>query len=239
MSQCTGCFPVYQPNQLAHTDYGGCMYSNDEDDTFFCMPVNLEPKFEAEAKASETASEVSAFDSIGTGTECCICYEIIGKKNNCVTECGHIFCFKCLATAMTRSNTCPYCRTKLIDEPADNNDDDLQSDYEDDEEDDEEDSLSDIANKEYNGDIEDIVRGLEEQGFTMLDVVSVMLNKFSKTNEKYTNEYVAELCNKIDDMNRDNENESLEREEMESEDRPPVHVASESVLARLGNYVEN
>ncbi len=26
---CTGCYPIFQCNQLAHMDYGGCLYSED------------------------------------------------------------------------------------------------------------------------------------------------------------------------------------------------------------------
>ncbi len=26
---CIGCYPVFQCNQLAHMDYGGCLYSED------------------------------------------------------------------------------------------------------------------------------------------------------------------------------------------------------------------
>lgn len=24
---CSGCYPIYQPNQIAHMDYGGCLYN--------------------------------------------------------------------------------------------------------------------------------------------------------------------------------------------------------------------
>jgi len=223
MSCCSGCYPIYQLNQLAHTEPGGCLACNEEEPDFY-LPINLEIKFDAEAKASETSSEGSGFESIGTGTECCICYEIIGKKNNCVTECGHIFCFKCLATAMTHNNSCPYCRTKLIDEPA--LEDDAGSEYEEDEEEEEEDDddsvVSEIANKDYIGNVEDIVKIFQAEGITMLDVVSVLLKKFSKTDEKYSNEYVEGLCNKIDSINSDNENESIERDEMGAEDKPAI-----------------
>jgi hypothetical protein len=45
--------------------------------------------------------------------ECSICYETMGDKNCCVTECGHKFCLKCLLLAMDRNNTCPMCRHVL------------------------------------------------------------------------------------------------------------------------------
>jgi len=45
--------------------------------------------------------------------ECSICYETMGDKNCCVTECGHKFCLKCILVAMERNNTCPMCRHVL------------------------------------------------------------------------------------------------------------------------------
>jgi len=27
-SKCSGCFPTFQPNQTAHMDYGGCLYTD-------------------------------------------------------------------------------------------------------------------------------------------------------------------------------------------------------------------
>lgn len=67
-------------------------------------------------------------------TECCICLELINKsKNNCITECGHMFCLKCLATTMYHDTwNCPYCRTAIVDIPHhdDEDEDDDDSDYE-------------------------------------------------------------------------------------------------------------
>ena len=59
--------------------------------------------------------------------ECCICYETIGDKNNCVTPCGHKFCFVCLTKALTTNNTCPCCREVLVESPEE---DDDESEYE-------------------------------------------------------------------------------------------------------------
>jgi hypothetical protein len=212
------------------------------DEDVFCQPVNLLPQFECSAVVVDSGavdtdstgtSEVSGFDSVGTGTECCICYEIIGKKNNCVTDCGHVFCFKCLATAMAHNNSCPCCRAPLVDTPDEEDDD---SDYEgsdDDEEDsddDDDDDDDDVhVNKEYDGDVEDIVSRMEAKGITMLDVVSLLFSKFSKKDEKYTKEYVKNLCDTINQISEDTENESKEREEMGVEDAP--------ILARLGGPV--
>jgi hypothetical protein len=220
-------------------EVGGCMYV---DEDIFCQPVNLLPQYESSIgdsgavdacaadneSASASGSEGSGFDSVGTGTECCICYEIIGKKNNCVTECGHVFCFKCLATAMARNNSCPCCRAPLTDTPDDEDDD---SDYEEDDADEDSDDDDDevYVNKEYDGDVEDMVARMESNGVTMLDVVSLLFSKFSKKDEKYTKEYVKTLCDTINQISEDTENESKEREEMGGEDAP--------ILARLGGPV--
>ena len=45
---------------------------------------------------------------------CPICLDDIGEKNNCVTECGHKFCLKCLSIALQGKNTCPMCRAELL-----------------------------------------------------------------------------------------------------------------------------
>lgn len=220
MSNCPGCFPIFQANQQGHMGYGGCM----EESLFeeqFCMPVNLESAFDA--VASETISvtttniETSSFGT-SSETECCICFETIGEKNNCVTECGHKFCFKCLATAMTRSNSCPYCRAPLIEESNEDNDDGQDQDYDDEDEDEEDDDEEYEPNRDYKGNIEEIVERLEKSGITMLDVTSILFNKFSKTDAKYSNEYVENLCKTIDQINEDAEQESVELEQMGNED---------------------
>jgi hypothetical protein len=59
--------------------------------------------------------------------DCCICYETIGDKNNCVTPCGHKFCFVCLTKSLTTNNTCPCCREVLV---ARTEEDDEDSSYE-------------------------------------------------------------------------------------------------------------
>ena len=50
---------------------------------------------------------------------CPICLDKIGEKNNCITECGHKFCLKCLSIALQGKNTCPMCRNKLVEESED------------------------------------------------------------------------------------------------------------------------
>jgi hypothetical protein len=49
--------------------------------------------------------------------ECVICKKNIGNQNNCITECNHKYCLKCLLEHLKRNNSCPLCREKIIEEP--------------------------------------------------------------------------------------------------------------------------
>ena len=63
--------------------------------------------------------------------ECPICMDSIETTRNCVTtECGHCFHTNCLMTSVAHNGFgCPYCRTKMAEEVADED-----SEYDDDEE---------------------------------------------------------------------------------------------------------
>ena len=70
--------------------------------------------------------------------ECCICMDDINAStNNCVTPCGHAFCFNCLAKSLEQNNTCPYCRAKLMEEPEEDDEDDWTQVYNEEEEEEE------------------------------------------------------------------------------------------------------
>jgi len=88
-----------------------CLWSDYEDTTRI---LEIEKNLEKIMEDNETETDIT-IDS--NQTECCICFELINKnKNNCITECGHMFCLKCLATTMYHDTwNCPYCRTSLID----------------------------------------------------------------------------------------------------------------------------
>jgi len=149
MSRCYGCFPNYQENQMAHMGPGGCLYCEDvESDISTSSSVHelssilsettelswaqrvMKTVEEKEAAEKSKAVAPPTLSTSDIENECCICYETIGNKNNCVTECGHKFCFKCLATAMTRNNACPCCRAPLVDVPEEESDDENDDDYE-------------------------------------------------------------------------------------------------------------
>lgn len=100
--------------------------------------------------------------------ECCICYETIGDKNNCVTPCGHKFCFVCLTKALTTNNTCPCCRQVLIEAPEDD-----ESEYESD----------DVSEAESDAESED---SDDENGVPpedMIDIQEVSLEEISDSAE--------------------------------------------------------
>lgn len=82
--------------------------------------------------------------------ECPICYECIGEKNCCVTECGHRFCFKCVTKALSVNNSCPCCRAQLLEE-----EDDDESEYEEEEEEEDDDSDIDQSDDEEDGSVEE------------------------------------------------------------------------------------
>jgi len=73
--------------------------------------------------------------------ECPICLsEIEGNNNKVTTECGHTFHCKCLMTNVAHNGfACPYCRSVMIDDVYDSEDDeDEDENREDDEDEDEE-----------------------------------------------------------------------------------------------------
>jgi hypothetical protein len=161
-----------------------------------CIPVNLENTFEEAASESVKQTEE---------VECCICYEPIGEKNNCVTQCGHKFCLKCLMMSMSRNNTCPCCRTELI--PSSEEEDDQDEDFEDDEE--EEEAVCEI---------EELTERLQKNGFTMVDILSMLIQRYSTRNEKYTPEFIDKMNDQFDQILIDADNEMVENQMFGLED---------------------
>jgi len=133
MSKCCGCSPSYNFCQYAHMGVGGCQecyddtYKNDSFKTSKYMAEINQYINESLNEYLKNIRESICVDSIienienvietvvPESNECSICYETIGEKNCCVTECGHKFCLKCILVAMDRNNTCPMCRHVLKD----------------------------------------------------------------------------------------------------------------------------
>ena len=150
--------------------------------------------------------------------ECSICYDEIGERNSCVTECGHQFCFKCIVTALQHNNTCPCCRAPFI-EIADKNDDPDEL-IEEVDESDNDDSDDDENSVENDAEVEDIVVRLQEKGITMLDVVSLLICRYSKTRETDIGieEQIETLHNRVWDVIVEADDETLEQNRMMDED---------------------
>jgi hypothetical protein len=254
-STCSGCFPVYQHNQSAHCDEGGCLFcpfvdydpfidhnnSDNSQGNFDDIVMDLKKLFD-EVSSEETSSNLefpaNVFDI--DNTECSICFDVIDKqKNNCTTECGHSFCFKCIATSIAYKNyTCPYCRTNIVEikekaedyeeipyyDENDENDEDYdenenaEEDY-DEEYDEEED---DDETKTLCG-IEEIVDRLEKNNITKNDLVSLLIRRFSgnynKKDDKYTEEYIMELNLKFNGIVYEANLETQEQELFAAEDK--------------------
>lgn len=133
MSKCSGCFPSYNFCQFAHMGVGGCQecydntYKNESFKTSkYMAEINeyinesLHMYLYQRRILSSLNSDVENIENVAETVvaepnECSICYEIMGEKNCCITECGHKFCLKCLLVAMDRNNTCPMCRHVLKD----------------------------------------------------------------------------------------------------------------------------
>lgn len=130
--------------------------------------------------------------------ECVICYEVLQSTNLCVTPCGHEFCFKCMMQHVQRNNGCPCCRSTLIEESA------IIDDSDDDYDDDDIDSIQE-EEEEENDDypIEKLVEAFEAKGYGLKDAISLLMNRFSKTDEKYTKAYIQTLEMDLEDAHEE------------------------------------
>lgn len=158
-------------------------------------------------------------NTLESGKECVICYESLSAtKNICITECGHEFCFSCMMKHVQRNTGCPICRSTIIE--------DIDSDSEEEEEDEDEysevswsdsdDSVIGDSENEYP--IEQLEEAFMAKGYRLKDALSLLMYKFSKTDEKYTKGYIKKLEEDIDEMNEELQWECEERSNMEKED---------------------
>ena len=183
------------------------------------QPEEEEPTTQVPADSSSSSSDTS--DT--SGRECVICYDSLSStKNLCITECGHEFCFSCMMKHVQRNNGCPCCRAVIIediedsdesdddesDEGSDSDDDSNASDEDDDDDDDEDDGFP----------IERLEEAFVAKGYGLKDALSLLLFRFSKTDEKYTKEYINQLEEDIDEMVEELQGEENERADMAAED---------------------
>lgn len=155
--------------------------------------------------------------------ECCICFEIIGIKNNCVTPCGHSFCFQCMSKSLAQNNTCPMCRSILMEIDDDISEDiDGESDFNDDDEDDEEDDEDDDYNNDEN--IDEINERFLKAGYNSIDVMSMLTGRFKRSDPKNTKTYIDEMYETFDKIVNEVDSEEEERKLMFGEDtKTPIY----------------
>ena len=150
------------------------------------MALNLQAVFDAEVELPQ-------------GPECCICYETIGKTNNCTTPCGHSFCFKCMVKCLGQNSACPYCRTVLVEEEEDiEGSDDEGSDSDD--ESDTSDTSSNYITQNTEASAEKISEHLATLGYTMTDMISIYLGRVDTTLPRNTPAFVKKMHKEFDDV---------------------------------------
>ena len=119
-------------------------------------------------------------DIFNLDCECSICLENIdGVSNKVVTDCGHTFHCKCLMTNVSFNGFgCPFCRNVMAEEKNDDDeeedseeDDSDDEEYDDDDDDDDEDDEENIKMPESSF----VTKILQEQGYTMEDLVKIHL----------------------------------------------------------------
>lgn len=189
--------------------------------------------------ASHFEQEVIVNIEENVDNDCCICYETIGKTNNCVTPCGHSFCFKCLMKCMSLNNTCPMCRTLLEDEKEiEEEEDDDEYDNED-EEDDDDNSVSEYLQKDTEGTAETISTRLSSLGYNMTDIIAIYIGRFDTVkNPRYNREFILKMekdfDNTVKDADTEAENEVNERDMFMEEDTRRHSRPIRSVLDTVG-----
>jgi hypothetical protein len=169
---------------------------------------------------------MSEFTEVAEVAECIICYESIGSKNCCTTDCGHQFCFKCIATSIQYNNACPYCRASLVEMPEgdDEEDDDEDSEYESNEDEEMEEEEEDEATPE------EIAAALQEKGLTMVDLITCITGRCSKSrppnvNAGHDTGSIVSIVNSIWDIVNDLDSEAKERGEMMNEEIHSMAIA--------------
>ena len=169
---------------------------------------------------------MSTFVSTHDVKECPICYEEIGNKNTCTTECGHTFCFKCMAASIQRNVNCPCCRFELI-ERVDEESDEISDDEEEDDEDREDDEEEE---EEIEATVEHLATIFEKKGYTLHDALSLLCGRLSKQENKNTNEYYEKMSEDFDNMLIECDSDAIrefeERETMAEEDVHTVKLCT-------------
>ena len=133
--------------------------------------------------------------------ECAICYDCFIKTDACsTTPCGHKFHSKCLFQNFEHRPECPLCRTELIKQPEEENDDVQEGDgssfYSEDEDDDDDEPKQIVS-------IKQMADKLTALGYTMEDLLMLHFGGSDHPKDIENPRWLADLGN-----TETNENES-------------------------------
>ena len=114
--------------------------------------------------------------------DCAICLEKMDETNNyAITPCRHKFCFNCILQSIQTINTCPYCRTILIEnENEDENEDENENEDELQDENEENNNNSEYDEFGYLDKILFNIKRILSEGFTIKElyyIISILLFK--------------------------------------------------------------
>lgn len=166
--------------------------------------------------------------------ECPICYtEIIPEANCAITSCKHTFCTKCFISSVLHNNLCPCCRSELYEKTDSDNEDEYSANTGTEYRSDSESIISrDIPYDNYNYDdepiasMEDIACIFEQKGYTILDLMQLVIPQryYSDPNNANTYSLIADAINdSIEKADFDAKISHYERQIMENEDRDTYH----------------
>lgn len=168
---------------------------------------------------------MSASDIVAN--ECPICYEVVDvTKNNATTPCGHTFCFSCISQALVHNNQCPCCRGTLQEEvweDVEEEEEDGEGDGEGDEDEGDEEEEGESENEQH---VEIISQRFAAQGYTMSDLITMLINRPSRLNpDRATEEFIEKMEQDFDTVVEDGDKELQESALFEQEDtRSATHV---------------
>lgn len=117
---------------------------------------------------------------------------------------------------MQANEACPCCRASLVEKDANENEE--GSEYE---EDDSDDSTvdSDFEEDDEDGpDVEVVTKAFINRGYDVKDAMSLLLCRYSKTDAKYTKEYISKLNDEFDEIMEEIEEQSREQSDFAAED---------------------
>lgn len=172
--------------------------------------INLLPAFEAEAESNVQAeSKISVIKccpniheptvkplSDQTFGDCPICYEQLNMINVTVTRCGHVMHSSCVFTALENAPCCPMCRTQLMREVEEDEDDEEEEQDEDEEEEQDEDDESEENDTRVS--VEQLATKLQNMGFTPVDFLMMYFSGDNIKTDKQ-DRYSEEFLSKLDD----------------------------------------